>query len=366
MSGGWAEPAPLDCIRSVSGERDNLLAVIDSLVDSAPKPLDLVDHRLEVFAARRFRALGLPVPEEFQGAEQRSVLTSLAMPGLLRRVRSLYDGPVILLKGPEVASYYPEPHLRPYKDLDLLVHDPEECERALLRAGFRHVGDPTLYVDIHHLRPLWWPEAPLTIELHSEPKWVDGLEPPSFAALLETSRPARVGVEGIQALDPARHALALAAHSWAHEPLRRLRDLIDIHVVAAAAPPDELARIAREWGAQRLWATTSAAIDDVIGGGRDCWALRVWARNLEAVRARTVLESHLEHWFAGFWALPPGAACVQMVSSAARELRPAPGETAREKRERTQRAFRNAFVRRVEHDQLLAHRRHQESEEDPR
>ncbi len=54
------------------------------------------------------------------------------------------------------------------------------------------INDPENYRDIHHLRPLWWPGLPLVVELHSRPKWIDGVAGPPVAELLEASAPGRL------------------------------------------------------------------------------------------------------------------------------------------------------------------------------
>ena len=84
-----------------------------------------------------------------------------------------------------MATFYPDPSLRGYGDIDLLVEDAQGAQEALLRAGFEPVGDPSLYVDLHHLRPLTTKGLPIRLEIHSEPKWVDGLRAPSAADVLE-------------------------------------------------------------------------------------------------------------------------------------------------------------------------------------
>ena len=93
------------------------------------------------------------------------------------------------------------------------------------------MGDPARYEDAHHLRPLAWPELPIVIELHREPNHPTWLTPPATSELLQLTRPSVTGVAGLSAPVPAAHALLLAAHSWAHAPLRRLLDLIDVMVV---------------------------------------------------------------------------------------------------------------------------------------
>src|SRR4029450_13299262 len=98
-------------------------------------------------------------------------------------------GPIVLMKGPEVAALWPTPQSRPYSDVDLLVEDAAEAQRALLAAGLRPVGDPGLYVDIHHLRPLLAPGLAVAVEVHDRPKWIDGLGAPPTVGLLAAAVP---------------------------------------------------------------------------------------------------------------------------------------------------------------------------------
>lgn len=328
---------------------DALWAAVDRLVDRAPQPADLSNHRLELFGARRLRATGRPVPPELLVRERRAAAMLLSVPALLARVRAATDEPLLLFKGPEVAARYPDPALRVFRDVDLIAPDAAEAQRALLAAGFEEVGDPELYLDIHHLRPLQWPGLPLVVELHSRPKWIAPLQPPSPRSLFAGAVPASAG-EGFSAASPARHAVLLAVHSWAHEPLRILRDLVDIAALAAEASEEEADEVAREWGVERLWSTTVAARDCVFAGDRRPLALRVWAQNLERVRERTVLEHHLQRWLSDLWALPIGLALRRLPTTLASELGPDRGEPWRRKLSRSTLAVRNAARRRSEHD----------------
>lgn len=323
---------------------------VDRLLDRAPNLADLRSHRLELLAARRWRALGLPVPGELVEQERLAAVVALTAPILLERARAACDGAMILMKGPEVAARYPDPALRPFRDVDLLVEDAEATQRAFLAAGFQAVGDPALYEDIHHLRPLAFPGLPLLVELHSRPKWIEGLEPPASAELFALATEGEAGVDGVYALPPGHHALVLAAHSWGHEPLRRLRDLVDVAAVAQGLDRGDLRELAAAWHMERAWTTTIRAADALFLGGSPPWAVRVWARNLEKVRERTVLENHLERWLSDFWALPAPDAMSALGSTLAREIRPAPGESWGAKLSRSARAVRNALVRRSEHD----------------
>jgi hypothetical protein len=324
---------------------------IDRLIDRAVgSPAELREHRVHLLAARRWHATGRAVPPEILEEERLAGMRTLAAPFILGRIRAACDGPIILFKGPEVAAAYPDPALRPFKDLDLLVPEAAATQRALLAAGFEPVGNPNLYVDIHHERPLWLRGQPLLVEIHSVPKWPDRVAAPTPEELFALAVPSALGVEGIDALAPPYHALVVAAHAWAHEPLRRLVDVIDCTALSPDVDGDVRAT-AKRWGVRRIWETTVNAGDAIFADPpRRTWPLRLWARNLESVRDRTVLEAHLERWLSGFWALPPGPALASLRSTVARELTPAKGESWWTKATRTRRAVGNAFVGRRRHE----------------
>ncbi len=292
------------------------------------------------------------MPDDFAAEARGAAIASLAAPLLLERVRAVYDGPAIVLKGPEVAAVYPDPSLRRYGDVDVLVRDAPAVHRALIDAGFEPVGDPRLYVDIHHLRPLAVAGIPLHLELHTSPKWVDGRDAPSAADLFADVIPSRT-TDGMLTLAPGAHALVLAAHSWAHEPLRRLRDMIDIAAIAADADLDEVDLRAADWGIQRLWRTTIAAVDSLFHERGTPWALRLWAQNLARVRERTVLENHLQRLMSDFWAFPLHQAVGRAPQRVAQDIRPEPGESWGSKLSRSSLALRNAFRPRSRHDRQL-------------
>lgn len=335
-------------------------SAIDRLVDRAPELADIRSHRLQLFAARRWRTLGRPVPAELAREERAAAIAALTAPILLERARAAYDGTMVLMKGYEVAARYPDVAFRPFGDLDLLVSDSRAAQRALLAAGFQEVGDPELFIDIHHERPVWLPGLPLAIELHRRPKWPEGLSPPPTEELFADAVPSSSGVEGVLALPRAQHAVVLAAHSWAHLPLRRILDLVDVAAASDGLDRGELRALASRWRVERVWKTTIACVDALLYEDSPTWAQRVWARNLAAVRERTVFESHVEKWFSSFWGMPFAKALREMGSTVFSEFRPAEGEGWREKRARSRRAARNAFVRRSEHDRQLgpeAHKR---------
>lgn len=352
----WVSSANGAGLAAPPAQRAAFWEAVDLLVDRAPRVSDLEYHGLHLLAAERWRSLGRPVPDSVREAERRAAVLQLTLPILLRQLRDSCDGQLVLMKGPEVGARYPNPAVRPFRDLDLLVADAPAVQRQLLDAGFEPVGDPRLYVDIHHLRPLYWPGLPLIVEIHDRPKWIDHAQPPAKAELLAAAAPASVGVEGIDALRPEHHALVLAAHSWAHAPLSKLMHVVDIAALSAGADRGELEALARRWGLRRLWRATTSVVESVLGDGGRPFAVRSWARNLPAVRERTVLESHLESWLCPWWALPPRGALRQSTLAITAALRPEAEETWARKLRRSQHALRNAFVRRSEHDLMVEER----------
>jgi transposase-like protein len=279
---------------------------VDSLLAATASSPDVMRvHRVELLEAHRRRAAGVALEPDLVADEARAAVNELATPGLLARVRAAWDGPLVLIKGPEVALDYGTTGLRSYGDLDFLTDDAAAAQAALIAAGFQEVFDEEIYEDIHHLRPLWWPGLPLVIELHTEVNWPERIPGPSTAELLAAAVPSRLGVDGIDALPPEQHTLVLAAHAWVHQPLGRLGNLIDVAVSLRRSDEAEVARLARRWGCRRMWRTTHNAVRAVVDGEGRSTGVAVWARHLRAVRERTVLEWHLKNLLAPLWACPP-------------------------------------------------------------
>jgi hypothetical protein len=325
-------------------------AGLERLLDAAPAGANLVPHRLEPLAARRLRALGRDVPEELLETERLAAVFALTATVHLERARAAVQGPLLLLKGPEVAARYPDPAARISRDLDLLAADAAAAQRALVAAGFVELGDRAYYEGAPHLLPLAWPGLPVQVEVHERPNWPPWVAPPPAGELFAGAVTSAAGVPGLLAPAPARHALVLAAHAWAHGPLERVRDLLDVALLAAEADPEELRRLARAWGVERLWRSTEAIVASLFLGAPPPPALRTWARNLPALRDRTVLEQHLARWLGWYSAFPAPVATRALVREVAADVTPEGDEGWRRKLARTGRALRNAFVRRSEHD----------------
>jgi hypothetical protein len=331
---------------------------IDSLAEHAPDAAALRAHRLELIEGARRRAAGLAPHPDLAADESRAAASELAVLPILTRARDAYDGPLVVVKGPEVALDYRGPRQRPFGDLDILTEDPAAAQAALLAAGFVEVGDPSLYEDIHHLRPLWWPGLPLVIELHARPKWPARSTPPATAVMLATAVPGRLGIAGIDTLPPAEHALLLAAHAWAHEPLGRVGHLLDVAVTLRRTDPREVAALARRWRCARLWRATHAAVRAVIEGEGRSAGVALWGRHLRSARERTVFETHLQDWLSPLWGLPRTSGARAAVSALVEDGRREGGEPWRAKLDRARVAVGNAGMARSEHDVALEARGH--------
>jgi hypothetical protein len=275
---------------------------------------------------------------------------ALAGEAHLARARAAVDGPLLVIKGPELAPLYPEPALRISRDLDLVSPQPAAAQAALLAAGFVEAGDPELYGRAPHELPLAWPGLPVEVEVHARPNWPPWLEAPPPAELLDGAVPSASGIAGVLAPAPPKHLLIVVAHAWTHGPLQRLRDLLDVALLAAEADRAEAGRLADAWGIGKLWRTTAAVADALFLGEPPPRALRGWAKNLAEARERTVLEQHTARWRCWWDALPPGLAAKATFDELREDATPDPGETWGEKLRRSRRAARNAFVRRSEHD----------------
>jgi hypothetical protein len=169
--------------------------------------------------------------------------------------------------------------------------------------------------------------------------------------VLADAVPAAIPVGGVLAPSAAKHALLVAAHSWAHEPLRLLRDIVDHAAISGEADPSELQAVAAEWGVTRLLRSTDDAARAVLYGEPLPRSMRLWAQNLGLARERTVLENHLQRWLSDFWILPPAAAVRRWPTILENELLPDRGEPWRRKFARTKLALRNPRRRRSEHNQ---------------
>lgn len=318
----------------------DLWAGTDRLLEGATLH-GILSHRLGPLAANRLRRLGTSVPEALFQEERAASLSMLTAVPLLERIRASCDGPLVLVKGPEIARLYPG-SARRFADVDLLTRDALAVQRALLNEGFQQYDDPDWehVAGHHHLKPLKWPTIWLKVEVHSLPNWPAHAGKPRVDEIVEAASPSGLAIDGLSAPDALHHALILAAHAWRHEPLQTLSDLIDVAAVTAAADSRELEHTAAAWGLGRVWQTTARAIDSVFYEDRPTLPLRTWARHLREVRERSVAEDHLARVVHPFWGMSPRHALRAAPLAVADTLRPVPGETWSDKVKRVRRAVR--------------------------
>ena len=273
-------------------------------------------HRLAGIAACKWRVQGRRLPPPILAEEHFASVAALAARVAMSRIVDTVDDPMMVLKGPEVASRYPDPAMRPYHDLDLLVEDSDAAHRALVGAGCTVISERP---SPHHELPLAFGDLPVMIELHRAPKWPWWLTAPSTEELFASAIPSTWAGAGALAPSAEHHAVLLAAHSWAHGPLSRLRDLVDVEVMLAGADESTTRDVTERWGLEHIWAATRAAALTVLHGAPAPTTLRTWARNLPRVRRRSRTEDLIASWIAPFSALPPRRA-ARVSARATREM----------------------------------------------
>lgn len=325
------------------GQTDTVAAAglwdgVDRLVDRLDPEL-MSDHGLGPLAARRYRERGEEPPERIFREERAARAAALVAPVLLARACAAYDGPLLLVKGPELVRRYPD-GARGVSDLDVVAADADRAQAALLAAGFREAdGTPPLdYANHHHLHPLVWPGLALPIEIHRQPMWPLGLVAPPVEELFAAATPAEVGVDGLLVPNPHHHALLVAAHAWGEVPMRKTRELVDVLVLVDDEEREALSDLARRWRFERPWRKTLAAADWLLRAGPAPWFVHTWGRYLRELREPTVLEMHVQEWLAPFSLAPPATAVRLSVAALLRDMRPLPHEDWDAKRRRALRA----------------------------
>jgi hypothetical protein len=186
-----------------------------------------------------------------------------------------HEGPIIVMKGLEVAMLYPRPVERPFRDLDLLMRDPQERWDRLVALGYRH-NPSRVGVEHHHLPALADLTGTLGIELHHHPN-VPNWANVSLDWVFETAQPSRTGIEGALRPRDDVHALLLTMHCW-KGGFTRLRDLFDAMLLAAMSRAD-VEETASSLGLRRLWRMSVRLADSTLFGdesrasGLDRWMM---------------------------------------------------------------------------------------------
>lgn len=217
-------------------------------------------HRLQPLLAWRLgqaeRDWSLPagLADRWQAARHRAGMASLAQQAALRLATGHLDAAGIrccVLKGPRLAwGCYPEPGLRPMRDIDLLVPEADVLRAAAVlgEAGFAMAAGAAALSgeldDDKHLPLLWHDGLGVAVELHrrlSDLPKRHGYHVPQLDSAAMLARSERVSLNGL----PARCPLPddLLAHLMVHALYGHRLDcgplvLADIHFLLATGQVD--------------------------------------------------------------------------------------------------------------------------------
>lgn len=318
-----------------AADRESLYSGVDRLLDGVDDPYLAIVHRIHCIGADRWRAAGRRVPEDWAADLRTAALRALTVQRMVQVIRETIDGPMIVLKGPEIAARYDRPEWRPFTDLDLLCEDAEAAHAALIENGWRPQGKPETFAQGHHLQPLVWRHQELPVEIHARlnwPKWTPGPDPQQLFALRV---PSRTGIAGVDALPADLLAVYVAAHSWVHHPLGKVGDLLDVAILALESPADHLNALSRQWGVEGIWEATRTEIDRVLLGLPSAKpASRLLGRNLMPMSAPSYAQSVVEQSLGALAAPSTTIAARAMFNNVRAHVRVAPGETVWDKTSR--------------------------------
>lgn len=132
--------------------------------------------------------------------------------------------PLVLLKGISMCEHhYPEPHLRPMRDIDFLVEGDwiARVEAILARLGYVHRSDrsATFYATHHHSAPFFHPDTGIWVDVHRAlfaPSSEFGTDGVFTVQTLKTElRPSEFRGRAVRRLSDDLQLVHVACH-WAH------------------------------------------------------------------------------------------------------------------------------------------------------
>jgi len=170
---------------------------------------------------------------------------------------------MVLMKGLEVAQLYPAPTYRPFRDVDLLLPDPDRLWSELAGRGFRSNPKRRYDIDHHHLPALVAPRGDVGLELHHRPN-VPTWSGISTELVLDTAEPSRTGTPALLRPRDDIHALLMALHCW-KGGFVRVRDLFDALLLAEASAVS-VDSTARSLGLGRFWTWTRRFAESELFG----------------------------------------------------------------------------------------------------
>ena len=165
--------------------------------------------------------------DAIRAAGARQTMDTLALFAELRKMLRLLNEreiKAVVLKGPVIAeAYYPDPGLRPYGDIDLLIHqaDLATVSALLVERGYHEKNEEGS--DAHRLhqchglfqRIFIHEDNTRVIELHCDHLQI-GLEPVGMDTIWASSTPVRIGSQTARALEEHDLFVQLCVHLQRH------------------------------------------------------------------------------------------------------------------------------------------------------
>ncbi len=194
-------------------------------------------------------------------ARQQLACAQLQKLGVLAREQHFTP---VIIKGPVVAAAYPDPSLRTYNDLDLLLplEQAEPFMAALLKDGYRMSTDGQRS---YHFPPLKPPQQGYNLEIHTALRHENDVGLFTFADLVGFVRPWQ-GMPELLTLEPVYHALYMVYHQLERHQLSM-----------GALPLADLYFWTRSWtGVEWVALAQRALVHDLTRSMRLALALTAW------------------------------------------------------------------------------------------
>jgi hypothetical protein len=245
---------------------DNLLRLAESDLAPGPRVEPLLAAARECRKVAVFRALRW----EQRAVEAIEILS-----------RSGRGAPVILKGGSARYTVYAEPFFRTCSDLDVLLPeaDVKDGAAALVAAGYStRTPDPArkwTSLNAHHVT---LGREGFTVELH---RGVDQRPRPALSFQEQAAAASPLAPFGGKALAPAPHhmVLTIAAHALKHGLATQLKNLVDLHLLAAGGRVDWEAVVSLA-GRENL----SVAIGYLLAAAMELFATPVSTKLLERLK----------------------------------------------------------------------------------
>jgi hypothetical protein len=207
---------------------------------------------------------------DFYVAAARAMVTEWRLVSVLKALQAA-SVPALVIKGAAIAALYPDPALRPYGDLDILVRRTQlnEAVGALERQGYHCTYSPAWSLEYGYDVPMASDDGRSVVELHWRLDYSAGMGRLPVEDLWGRAVPYLVnGQPGLQ-LEPVDTVLHLCAHAAikhrVHLGLRPLCDLTQITHEWESVRWKTLTRRASDYGLARPVSLMLTLAEKVLG-----------------------------------------------------------------------------------------------------